>query len=286
MPVIGWTLPGVMTVGGLQTLARSYRVGARSTHRHRRQWSALPADRGRADRRRRQCRGRSSSSATAARSLRHGPSCAWPPWSDPVLTAKGLALTRRLKRHPALAPAGDAPPGARIVCDGWRAGGLANRRRYRGAWAMAFASSSGTGALRLGCSHRFVARGHWGSMETVTDGEGAATSNRRGLRRSGDGARFGGAHIAQAQGVLAAGAIARDPLRFAGGSRHTRAPRSARSGARRTLSQSALWAPVRWERRSCHGPSTMPPSVCRCEELNAGELRARHPRGATTRRRR
>ena len=26
LPVIGWTLPGVMTVGGLQTLARSYRV--------------------------------------------------------------------------------------------------------------------------------------------------------------------------------------------------------------------------------------------------------------------
>ena len=26
LPVPGWTLPGVMTVGGLQTLARSYRV--------------------------------------------------------------------------------------------------------------------------------------------------------------------------------------------------------------------------------------------------------------------
>ncbi len=47
-----------------------------------------------------------------------------------------------------------------------------------------------------------------GSMETVIDADGRTSVAE--VFAIGDGARFGGAHAAQAQGVVAAAAIARD----------------------------------------------------------------------------
>src|SRR5262249_56220217 len=69
-----------------------------------------------------------------------------------------------------------------------------------------FASSSEL-ARSLGCAHRFVPRGT-GSMETLTDASGRTSIAE--VFAIGDGARFGGAHVARAQGALAAAAIADD----------------------------------------------------------------------------
>src|SRR5207237_1071691 len=125
-------------------------------------------------------------------------------WSDPVLTAKGLALTRRLKgvlhwRRRVTRILGEDR--ARRV----EAGGLAIDADIV-ALGYGFASSSEL-ARSLGCSHRFVARGS-GSMETLTDGEGRTSLPE--VFAIGDGSRFGGALAAQAQGVVAAAAIAGD----------------------------------------------------------------------------
>ena len=64
-----------------------------------------------------------------------------------------------------------------------------------------FASSSEL-ARALGCAHRFVPRGS-GSMETLTDAEGRTSVAE--VFAIGDGARFGGAHAALAQGIVGRG---------------------------------------------------------------------------------
>ena len=61
-------------------------------------------------------------------------------------------------------------------------------------------SSSSELARSLGCAHRFVARGT-GSMETVVDRDGRTSLEE--VFAIGDGARFGGAQSAQAQGQVA-----------------------------------------------------------------------------------
>ena len=202
MPVVGWTLPGVMTVGGLQTLARAYRVapGQRIVIAGNGplclQTAAELIDGG----------------ANVVAVLESAPQpglfdvvqLARAAWFDPMLTAKGLALTRRLKsilhwRHRVTRILGEDR--VRRV----EAGGFAVDADIV-ALGYGFAASSEL-ARSLGCAHRFVARG-MGSMETVTDGEGRSSIAE--VFAIGDGARFGGAHVAQAQGVLAAGAIARD----------------------------------------------------------------------------
>ncbi len=260
LPVIGWTLPGVMTVGGLQTLARSYRVapGQRIVIAGNGplclQTAAELIDGG----------------ANVVAVLESAPSpgvadltqLAVAACADPVLTAKGIALTRRLRgilhwRHRVTrilgedrvrrVEAGDFAIDADIVALGY-----------------GFAASSEL-ARSLGCSHRFVARGT-GSMETVTDGWGRTSIAE--VFAIGDGARFGGAQAAQAQGALAAAAIARDlGLR-------TIDPRPAQRTVRRAARfQNALW-------RLFYGAPLMPHGieqaaiVCRCEELNASTIRA------------
>jgi glycine/D-amino acid oxidase-like deaminating enzyme len=259
MPVIGWTLPGVMTVGGLQTLARSYRVapGQRIVIAGNGplclQTAAELLDGG----------------ANVVAVLESAPrpglfdigQVAAAAWADPALTFKGLQLTRRLKsilhwRRRVTRILGEDR--VRRV----EAGGFGVDADIV-ALGYGFASSSEL-ARSLGCSHRFVARG-MGSMETVTDAEGRTSLPE--VFAIGDGARFGGAQAAQAQGVIAAAAIARDlGLRAvdAGGAQRT-ARRSGRF-------QTALW-------RLFNGAPLVPRGidnaaiVCRCEEVNAGELR-------------
>src|SRR5471032_2432314 len=201
-PVPGWTLPGVMSVGGLQTLARSYR--------------AVPGQRiviaGNGPLCLQTAVELIDGGANVVAVLESAPRpglfdithVARAAWSDPVLTVKGLALTRRLKgilhwRRRVTRILGEDR--VRRV----EAGGFAIDADIV-ALGYGFASSSEL-ARSLGCSHRFVARG-MGSMETVTDREGRTSIAE--VFAIGDGARFGGAHMAQAQGVLAAGAIARD----------------------------------------------------------------------------
>ncbi|HTR84808.1 MAG TPA: FAD-dependent oxidoreductase [Reyranella sp.] len=253
-----WTLPGVMTVGGLQTLARSYRV---------------------APGKRIVIAGNGPLCLQTAAELREGGAnvvavleAAPHPGrrlqallaaatADPLLLAKGLKLAaglrdvmhwrRRVTRlfgedRVQGVEAGDLSIDADIVALGY-----------------GFSSSSEL-ARSLGCRHRFVARGS-GSMETVTDDDGRTSLND--VFAIGDGARFGGAQIAMAQGTLAAAAIARDL------GRAVAAPAAARRAKQRAERfQAALWrlfeaAPL---------PAQVMESaalVCRCEEVRADDIR-------------
>jgi D-hydroxyproline dehydrogenase subunit alpha len=257
--VPGWTLPGVMTVGGLQTLARSYRVspGERIVVAGNGplclQTAVELLDGGAnvvavLEAARRPGLGQWRALATAAS-------------ADPFLLLDGLSLAARLgpKLH-------------------WnrRATRLLGEDRVRGVQAgdltleadivglnYGFASSSEL-ARSLGCAHRFVPR-CMGSMETLTDADGRTSLGE--IFAIGDGARFGGAHAALAQGALAAAAIAGDlGLKMA-------APREARRTLRRTARfQAALWTLFEMP---AIDPETIDDTaiICRCEEVTAGELR-------------
>ncbi len=259
LPVPGWTLPGVMTVGGLQTLARSYRVapGRRIVVAGNGplclQAAAELIDGG----------------ANVVAVLESAPApgvgdlaqLALAAGADPARTLKGLALVRRLRdilhwRHRVTRLVGDDR-----VC-----------RVEAGDWAIdadvvalgyGFAASSEL-ARALGCRHRFVARAN-GSMETVTDGEGRTSVAE--VFAIGDGARFGGAQAALAQGILAAAAIARD----------LGLPAPNASAAQRTVRRAARFQSALW--RLFDGAPLAAPAidntalVCRCEEVTASDLR-------------
>jgi len=255
----GWTLPGVMTVGGLQTLARSYRVapGERIVIAGNGplclQTAVVLLDGG----------------ADVVAVLEAAPRPGLSRWqalasaaaADPFLLVDGLSLTVRLGRklhwnRRATRLVGD---------DRVRAVEAGDLRIEADIVALnyGFASSSEL-ARSLGCAHRFVPRGH-GSMETLTDADGRTSVAE--VFAIGDGARFGGAHAAMAQGTLAAAAIAADL-----GLKVPR-PREARRLLRRASRfQAALW-------ELFEAPAIVPGAiedeavVCRCEEVTAGELR-------------
>src|SRR5215470_5932118 len=201
-PVPGWTLPGVMTVGGLQTLARSYRVapGQRIVIAGNGplclQTAVELLD------------GGANVVAVLESAPRPGfsrlPAMAAAAWADPLLFLNGLSLAAGLR---------DVLHWRRRVTR------LFGDDRVRGveaadlsisadvvALGYGFASSSEL-ARSLGCAHRYVTRGY-GSMETLTDEDGRTSVPD--IFAIGDGARFGGAMTAQAQGLVAAAAIARD----------------------------------------------------------------------------
>lgn len=259
LPVPGWTLPGVMTVGGLQTLARSYRVAPGQR--------IVIAGNG------------PLCLQTAVELVEGGANVV------AVLEAAqrpGLARWRDLATAAFMAPS-LVVEGARLAARlgssvhwGHRVTRLVGQDRVQrveaGSLAVdadivalgyGFASSSEL-ARALGCVHRFVLR-DTGSMETVTDSDGRTSRDE--VFAIGDGARFGGAQAALAQGALAAAAIARDlGLRIAD-------PVAAKKALRRASRfQSALW-------RLFQTPPLAPADiddqavVCRCEEVTAGDLR-------------
>jgi len=268
LPVIGWTLPGVMTVGGLQTLARSYRVapGQRIVIAGNGplclQTAAELID------------GGANVVAVLEAAPRPGvmafDAVAKAAWADPVLMFKGVALERRLRRilhwrhrvtrilgedRVRRVEAGDMAIDADIVALGY-----------------GFSASSEL-ARSLGCSHRFVRRGN-GSMETVTDDEGRTSIGE--VFAIGDGTRFGGAQAAQAQGVIAGAAIARDlGLRIPG---VFTARRTVRRAGR---FQAALWQLFDAAPLMAAGIDNAA-IVCRCEEVSAGMLKEGIRRGHNT----
>ena len=259
LPVPGWTLPGVMTVGALQTLARSYRVspGERIVIAGNGplclQTAAELLDGG--------------ANVVAVLEAASYPTFASLPQvlraasTDPVLLAKGMALVSRL--NPVLhwrrrvtrllgddrvrrVEAADLGIDADIVALGY-----------------GFSSSSEL-ARALGCAHRFVARGN-GSMETVTDEDGRTSVPE--VFAIGDGARFGGAQAAMAAGTLAGAAVAHDLALPA-----ARPSRARRHLARAERFQSALWRLFEAAPQQA-GAIDATAIVCRCEEVTAGELR-------------
>lgn len=268
LPVPGWTLPGVMTVGALQTLARSYRVtpGERIVIAGNGplclQTAAELLDGGANV----VAVLESASRPTAARL----PELLQAGWAAPGLLAGGARLVSRLKPlmhwrrrvtrllgdHRVLrVEAADLAIDADVVALGY-----------------GFSSSSEL-ARSLGCRHHFVPRGN-GSMETSTDADGRTSVPE--VFAIGDGARFGGAQAAMASGSIAAAAIARDL-----GLAVSEPWRARRALARAQRFQKALWhlfeaAP---QQAAAMDSSAI---VCRCEEVNAGVLRAAVKAGHTT----
>ena len=259
LPVPGWTLPGVMTVGGLQTLARSYRVapGQRIVIAGNGplclQTAVELLDGG--------------AHVVAVLEAAGRPGLA--AWRDllaaasagPGLLVEGMSLANRLRGllH------WDRKV-TRLVGEG------RVQRLEAGNWSIeadvvalgyGFSSSSEL-ARSLGCAHRFAPRGS-GSMETLTNAEGRTSVGE--VFAIGDGARFGGAQAARAQGVVAAAAIATDL--------GLKVPEP--KAQRRTLGRSRRFQAALW--RLFEAPPFDPDAiddsaiVCRCEEVTAGELR-------------
>jgi glycine/D-amino acid oxidase-like deaminating enzyme len=268
LPVPGWTLPGVMTVGALQTLARSYRVtpGERIVIAGNGPLclqTAAELLEGGAN----VVAVLESASPPTLSNLRNALRAAL---SSPMLLTQGARLVSRLKP---------------LIHWRRRVTRLLGDERVRRVEAAELAidadivalgygfSSSSELARSLGCAHRFVQRGN-GSMETVTDAEGRTSLPD--VFAIGDGARFGGAQAAMAMGSLAAAAVARDlelPIPGVGGAR--------RRLARAERFQSALWrlfeaAPLQ------AGAIDAKAIVCRCEEVTASDLREAVHAGHTT----
>ncbi|HTE37941.1 MAG TPA: FAD-dependent oxidoreductase, partial [Reyranella sp.] len=198
LPVPGWTLPGVMTVGALQTLARSYRVapGERIVIAGNGplclQTAAELLDGG--------------ANVVAVLESASRPTVGNLPeflragWAAPTLLVSGLALVSRLKpllhwRRRVTRLLGD---------DRVRRVEAADLSIDADIVALGYGFSSSSELARsLGCRHHFVLRGS-GSMETVTDADGRTSVPE--VFAIGDGARFGGAQAAMAAGASEPGA--------------------------------------------------------------------------------
>ncbi|HSI02494.1 MAG TPA: FAD-dependent oxidoreductase [Reyranella sp.] len=259
LPVPGWTLPGVMTVGALQTLGRSYRVapGERIVIAGNGplclQTAAELIDGG--------ANVVAVLESTARPTSASLPEMLQMAWADPALMATGLRLLSRLKpllhwRRRVTRLLGDD----RLVrVEAAELGFDADIV----ALGYGFSSSSEL-ARSLGCRHRFVARGS-GSMETETDRDGRTSVPE--VFAIGDGARFGGAQAAMAMGTIAAAAIAGDL-----GLRAPSPRRARRRLARSERFQRALWRLFEAAPQQA-GAIDASAIVCRCEEVTAGVLR-------------
>lgn len=269
VPIPGWTLPGAMTTGALQTLVRAYRVspGRRVVIGGNgplnlqlavellRAGVAVAAVAEEAPR----------PGFRAVRDLFRAAS------ADPALMAQGAAYLALLRRR-------DVPVlwGARIVRiegEGRVAAAIlatpAGERRVE-ADAVALGHGflpSGELARQLGLAQTFVDR-HVGYLATETDPAGR--SSRPEVFAIGDGAERGGAVVAASRAVLAADAVARDLGRPGVGGKVLAA--AHRRLARAENFQAALWRLFAAPPLDVAG---LPDDavICRCEGVTAGRMR-------------
>ena len=265
MPLPGWTLPGVMTTGALQTLARAQRVSpgervliagngplniqlaAELLAGGVEVLAVLEAA----------PRPGLSSLAIGARMFAASPS----------LTRQGLGLLRRLRQH-----AVDVLWGSRIVALEGEGrvqtavvatpAGLKRFTVDAVAMNMGFQPEAGL-ARALDATHRFVDIG-LGHLATETDAVGRTSVAD--LFAVGDGAALGGSRIAMARGWLAGQAAAADLT--------TPIPpdaRALREVAEAEKFQAALWTMFLPPAPDPIADDTI---VCRCEDVTAGRLRA------------
>jgi glycine/D-amino acid oxidase-like deaminating enzyme/ferredoxin len=277
IPIPGWTLPGVMTTGALQTLARAQRVspGARvviggSGPLNLQLATELAAG-----------------GVQVVAVVEAAPKPGLAAWRDavslavasPALAADGLSYLRMLARAgvPVLwgtrllaCEGADAFTALRVLTPG------GERLLHAHAAALNLGFQPETGLARaLGCTHRYVDRG-LGRLETVTDAEGRTSVP--GVFAVGDGAALGGARVALARGRLAGLAAARELGFAAPDAPHAR--RARRALARAETFQRALWrifAPPGVDVAAIADTTI----ICRCEEVTAGTLRAASRAGAT-----
>ncbi|WP_211875918.1 FAD-dependent oxidoreductase [Plastoroseomonas arctica] len=268
VPIPGWTLPGVMTVGGMQSLARAQRVSpatrvviAGNGPLNLQLAAELVA-------------GGVEVAAvveTAAKpGLRHAAAVLAMAASAPDLLWDGAQSLRRLRGVPIIY-------GATLLgCEADAAGHFAalriatatgEQRVEAGACALNHGFAPDTALARaLGCAQRL----RDGRLETVADADGRTSDPA--IFAVGDGASFGGARVALESGRAAGLAAARD-LGFT-------APEDARNTRalhRAEKFQRALWRLYAAPPLAAPADTTI---LCRCEEVTAGTLRAAMAEGA------
>src|SRR5476649_2502179 len=267
-PFPGWTLPGVTTTGGAQTLARAYRVA--------------PGERiviaGNGPLNLQLAVELLAGGANVVAVLESAPRPGLAQWRPvlsalreaPGLVADGLAYLAKLRaaRVPVLWDARViAAEGHSRVERITYVRGTGTTTLDCDTLCVGYGFAPATDIARaLGCDHSFVDR-HVGYLTTDIDADGRTSVP--GVLAAGDGTRVGGARVALARGTLA-GHAAADAL----GLPEPSVP--SRNGARRALTratrfQQALWTlfeapPIRI--------ASLPREtvVCRCEEVTQGEL--------------
>lgn len=279
VPVPGWTLPGVMTTGALQTLARAQRVSPAGR--------VVIAGSGPLNLQL-ACELLAGGVAVAA-VVEAAPKPGLGAWREmlalaraaPDLAWDGLRSLTTLRRAGVPVLWG----GSILACEGQdrfaalRVATPAGERLIEaGAAALNMGFQPETGLARaLGCGQRFVTDGpgaEIGRLETVTDEEGRTSV--AGVFAIGDGAAIGGARVALARGRLAGLAAARE-IGFAA----PEDPGARRDLARALAFQRALWrifaAPPFDAAAIADGTI-----VCRCEDVSAGDLRRAMAAGAAS----
>lgn len=276
-PFAGWTLPGVMTTGAAQTLARAYRVS--------------PGQRvviaGNGPLNLQLAYELVAAGVDVVAVLESAPKLAPHQWRDvvtalrtaPDLIADGLRYLNRLRRadvpvlwsHAILAAEGDDRVAqvryAPLAADG-RLQTEATVSVAADALCVGYGFVPSTEIARaLGCAHHLVDR-HLGYLATDTAADGA--TDLPGVFVIGDGADLGGARVALARGTLA-GHAAATRLGLPAGNAAAIAAAQARL-QRAEQFQAALWSlyqapPVRLDQVADAA------LLCRCEEISFGRAR-------------
>ena len=278
-PVPGWTLPGVMTTGAAQTLARAYRVapGARVLVVGNGPLNLQVA-----------CELAAGGVEVAAVAETAPPPYTRPRAAlaalrhSPGLIGRGIAyraaLARRrvpvLHRHVLVRAEGDDERVrravlARIESDG-NVGAGSERAFEVDAVCMGYGFHPSIELTRLlGCEHRWDPGA--GSLSVVRDDD--AETSLGGVFVPGDGAGMGGAHGALAEGTLAGLAAARNLGRPITPEMEALGRRARRERDRARRFQTALWTLFAAPREfpDLAGDDV---AVCRCESVGAGVLRA------------
>ncbi|MDE2198952.1 MAG: FAD-dependent oxidoreductase [Rhodospirillales bacterium] len=265
VPLPGWTLPGAMTTGALQTLARAQRVAPDGR--------VLIAGNGPLNLQL-ACELLAGGVAVAA-VVEAAPRPGLAAWraavamlrTAPGLARQGLSYLATLRRAGVPVLWGSqvtALRGEGRVAEAEIATPAGARTMAIDIAALNFGFQPETGLARaLDLPHRFVDSG-LGHLATETDAEGRTADPA--IFAIGDGAALGGSRVALARGRLAGLAAARD-LGLA--APDDAAARGALARAERF--QAALWALFR---PHPPGPLADATIVCRCEEVTAGRLRA------------
>jgi glycine/D-amino acid oxidase-like deaminating enzyme len=269
VPIPGWTLPGVMTTGAMQTLARANRVspGRRVVIAGNGPLNLQLA-----------CELVEGGVEVAA-VIEAAPRPGFRDWRQAVTLAArspdlawdGVRYLAVLKRAGVKVIWGALPERITPEPLTLHAGGQAF---VADCVALNLGFQPETGLARaLGCAHRVTDSG-LGRLETVTDEEGR--TDVAGVFAIGDGAAIGGSRIALSRGRLAGLAAARELGRAAPAEPETR-----RAVVAAIAFQDALW---RLFRVPGFDAATLPNEtiICRCEEVSAGDLRAARAAGAAS----